>query len=27
VFSFHGFRFEVMQREGNRITHLKIRPL
>tara|TARA_R110002049_G_scaffold10127_1_gene50103 strand:+ start:57572 stop:58894 length:1323 start_codon:yes stop_codon:yes gene_type:complete len=27
VFSFHGFRFEVMAREGNRITQLKIRPL
>ncbi len=27
VFSFHGFRFEVMEREGNRITALKIRPL
>jgi len=27
VFSFHGFRFEVMQREGNRITQLKVRPL
>ena len=27
VFSFHGFRFEVMEREGNRITQLKIRPL
>jgi Mg2+/Co2+ transporter CorB len=27
VFSFHGFRFEVMEREGNRITELKIRPL
>ncbi|MBJ6370339.1 HlyC/CorC family transporter [Sedimentitalea arenosa] len=27
VFSFHGFRFEVMAREGNRITGLKIRPL
>jgi CBS domain containing-hemolysin-like protein len=27
VFSFHGFRFEVIEREGNRITELKIRPL
>ncbi len=27
VFSFHGFRFEVMQRDGNRVTKLKIRPL
>ena len=27
VFSFHGFRFEVMERVGNRITQLKIRPL
>lgn len=27
VFSFHGFRFEVTQREGNRVTELKIRPL
>ena len=27
VFSFHGFRFEVTEREGNRITWLKVRPL
>ena len=27
VFSFHGFRFEVVAREANRITRLKIRPL
>ena len=27
VFSFHGFRFEVTAREGNRITQLKIRKL
>ncbi|MBB3994584.1 Mg2+/Co2+ transporter CorB [Sulfitobacter undariae] len=27
VFLFHGFRFEVLAREGNRITKLKIRPL
>ena len=27
VFSFHGFRFEVMTRENNRLTRLKIRPL
>ena len=27
VFSFHNFRFEVMEREGNRIMRLKIRPL
>ncbi|ARE39129.1 Co2 transporter [Rhodovulum sp. P5] len=27
VFSFHGFRFEVTQRQANRITRLKIRPL
>ena len=26
-FSFHGFRFEVAERENNRITALKIRPL
>jgi len=26
VFSFHGFRFEVVQRKENRITRLKIRP-
>ncbi len=26
VFSFHNFRFEVMAREGNRVTSLKIRP-
>ncbi len=26
-FSFHGFRFEVMARDNNRITALKIRPL
>ena len=25
VFSFHGFRFEVLGRDGNRITELKIR--
>ncbi|KMK66542.1 HlyC/CorC family transporter [Puniceibacterium sp. IMCC21224] len=27
VFSFHGFRFEVVGREGNRVTRLKVRPL
>jgi Mg2+/Co2+ transporter CorB len=27
VFSFHGFRFEVLARRENRITRLKIRPL
>ena len=27
VFSFHGFRFEVMDRDGNRVTKLRIRPL
>lgn len=27
VFSFHGFRFEVLGKEANRITRLKIRPL
>lgn len=27
VFSFHGFRFEVIARDGNRIAQLKIRPL
>ncbi|MEM6656845.1 MAG: HlyC/CorC family transporter [Pseudomonadota bacterium] len=27
VFSFHGFRFEVTAREGNRVTGLKVRPL
>ncbi len=27
VFSFHGFRFEVVQRRENRITRLKLRPL
>jgi len=27
VFSFHGFRFEVVARQANRITRLRIRPL
>jgi len=27
VFSFHGFRFEVLKRDGNRVARLKIRPL
>ncbi|MGJ5618990.1 HlyC/CorC family transporter [Sulfitobacter sp. MF3-043] len=27
VFLFHGYRFEVLARDGNRITQLKIRPL
>jgi len=27
VFSFHGFRFEILKREENRITELKIRDL
>ncbi|MGH1353743.1 MAG: HlyC/CorC family transporter [Thalassovita sp.] len=26
VFNFHGFRFEVCDRDGNRVTKLKIRP-
>ncbi|MBU2963371.1 HlyC/CorC family transporter [Citreicella sp. C3M06] len=26
-FSFHGFRFEVMERDHNRITRLRVRPL
>ncbi|RAK20263.1 Mg2+/Co2+ transporter CorB [Salipiger aestuarii] len=26
-FSFHGFRFEVMERDNNRITRLRVRPL
>ncbi len=26
-FSFHGFRFEVMERENNRITRLRVRPV
>ncbi len=26
VFNFHGFRFQVLAREGNRISSLKIRP-
>jgi len=26
VFNFHGFRFEVRGRDGNRVTKLKIRP-
>ena len=26
VFSFYGFRFEVLGRSGNRITALRIRP-
>ncbi|MCB2134478.1 MAG: hypothetical protein KDE08_00810, partial [Rhodobacteraceae bacterium] len=26
VFSFHGFKFEVMARKENRITRIKIRP-
>ncbi|MGR3486125.1 MAG: HlyC/CorC family transporter [Paracoccaceae bacterium] len=27
VFSFHGFRFEVVAKEDNRVSRLKIRPL
>ncbi len=27
VFSFHGFRFEVLERENNRLTRLRIRKL
>ncbi|MEK6216728.1 MAG: hypothetical protein N2B03_05860, partial [Boseongicola sp.] len=27
VFSFHGFRFEILDREENRITRLKVRRL
>lgn len=27
VFSFHGFRFEIAERDANRIVKLKIRPL
>jgi len=27
VFSFHGFRFEVLERQANRIMKLKIKPL
>ena len=27
VFSFHGFRFEVVSRKDNRVTRIKIRPL
>jgi Mg2+/Co2+ transporter CorB len=27
VFSFHGFRFEVLSRKDNRITKLRVRPL
>ena len=27
MFSFHGYRFEVTDREGNRITEIKMRPL
>ncbi|MEM0935277.1 MAG: HlyC/CorC family transporter [Pseudomonadota bacterium] len=27
VFSFHGFRFEVVARQANRLTRLRIRPL
>ena len=27
VFSFHGFRFEVVTRKDNRLARLKIRPL
>jgi len=27
VFSFHGYRFQIIEREQNRITKLKVRPL
>ncbi|MDO5643938.1 MAG: transporter associated domain-containing protein, partial [Paracoccus sp. (in: a-proteobacteria)] len=27
VFSFHGYRFEVVTRKENRLTKLRIRPL
>ena len=26
TFAFHGFRFEVLAREGNRIARLKVTP-
>jgi Mg2+/Co2+ transporter CorB len=26
-FTFHGFRFEVLRRQKNRITALRVRPL
>jgi len=27
VFNYHGFRFEVMERERNRLTKLKVKKL
>ena len=27
AFAFHGFRFEVVEKENNRLTRLKVRPL
>jgi len=27
VFSFHGYRFEVLEKQANRITKLKVQPL
>ncbi|MEM9012812.1 MAG: HlyC/CorC family transporter [Pseudomonadota bacterium] len=27
IFSFHGFRFEVVEREKNRVTQIRVRPL
>lgn len=27
VFNFHGFRFEVVEKEDNRLTKLKVRKL
>jgi Mg2+/Co2+ transporter CorB len=27
AFTFHGFRFNVLRRQGNRLTSLKIAPL
>jgi Mg2+/Co2+ transporter CorB len=26
TFAFHGFRFEILRREGNRITQLRLAP-
>ena len=27
VFSYHGFRFEVVNRERNRLTQIRVKPL
>ena len=27
VFAFHGFRFEILQRQRNQITSIKVTPL